>query len=53
MENNVREVRDSAELRDGAEQLVERALGLARGLLENAPTPDVIARGGRKAHHLE
>jgi multimeric flavodoxin WrbA len=53
MENNVREVRDSTELREGAEQLVGRALGLARGLLDNAPTPEVIARGGRKAHHME
>lgn len=53
MENNVREVRHSAELREGAQQLVERALGLARGLLDSAPTPEIIARGGRKAHRME
>ena len=53
MENNVREVRESAELREGAEELVDRALGLAKGLLDNAPTPEVIARGGRKAHHMD
>ncbi|MGE0440179.1 MAG: Rieske 2Fe-2S domain-containing protein [Gemmatimonadales bacterium] len=52
MENNVASVRDSAELREGAEQLAERALCLSRDLLATSPTPESIARGGRKAHHL-
>ena len=52
MENNVRDVQQSLELREGAEQLMERSLCLARDLLAAKPTPDTIARGGRKAHHL-
>ncbi len=52
MENNVRDVQRSRELREGAEQLMERSLCLARDLLAAKPTPDTIARGGRKAHHL-
>ncbi|MEZ4457989.1 MAG: NAD(P)H-dependent oxidoreductase [Gemmatimonadales bacterium] len=52
MENNVASVRESAELREGAEQLAERALCLSRDLLATSPTPESIARGGRKAHHL-
>ena len=52
MENNLREVQQSQELREGAEQLMERSLCLARDLLAAKPTPDTIARGGRKAHHL-
>ncbi|MGE0554288.1 MAG: Rieske 2Fe-2S domain-containing protein [Gemmatimonadales bacterium] len=52
MENNVAEVRESAELRQGAEQLVGRAMALAKDLLAD-PTPETIARGGRKAHHLD
>jgi multimeric flavodoxin WrbA/nitrite reductase/ring-hydroxylating ferredoxin subunit len=50
MENNVRAVQDSAELREGAEQLVDRAMALSRDLLAVSPTPEIIARGGRKAH---
>jgi len=52
MENNVREVQESDELRVGAEQLVQRAMRLGQDLLVNMPTPATIARGGRKAHHL-
>jgi multimeric flavodoxin WrbA/nitrite reductase/ring-hydroxylating ferredoxin subunit len=52
MENNVVAVRDSVELREGAEQLTERALCMARDLLATSPTAETIARGGRKAHHL-
>jgi nitrite reductase/ring-hydroxylating ferredoxin subunit/multimeric flavodoxin WrbA len=52
MENNVREVRESTELREGAEQLADRALALARDLLAAAPPAEAVARGGRKAHHL-
>jgi hypothetical protein len=52
MENNVRQVRDSKELREGAEQLMERALGMARDLITTSPTAETVARGGRKAHHM-
>ena len=52
MENNLREVQQSQELREGAEQLMERSLCLARDLLAAKPTAATIARGGRKAHHL-
>lgn len=53
MENNVREVRESRELREGAEELARRAMALAGDLLARAPTAEVVARGGRKAHHLD
>ena len=52
MENNVRDVRQSAELKEGAEQLMDRSLGLAQGLLAAKPGSETVARGGRKAHHL-
>ena len=52
MENNVREVQHSKELAEGAEQLMERSLCLARDLLATKPTAETVARGGRKAHHL-
>ena len=51
MENNVLMVQQSAELRDGTRELVDRAVALARHLMD-APTPERIARGGRKAHHM-
>lgn len=52
MENNVREVEASHELREGAEQLMDRSLCLARDLIAAAPGAETIARGGRKAHHM-
>ncbi len=52
MENNVREVQQSGELKEGAEQLMERSLCLARDLLAAKPSSETIARGGRKAHHM-
>jgi multimeric flavodoxin WrbA/nitrite reductase/ring-hydroxylating ferredoxin subunit len=52
MENNVREVRDSVDLREGAEQLIDRAINLACELVERAPTVDTVAHGGRKAQPL-
>lgn len=52
MENNVRDVRQSSELREGAEQLAQRSVTLARHLLTTRPASDSVARGGRKAHHL-
>ncbi len=52
MENNVRDVRQSTELKEGAEQLMDRSLALAQGLLAAKPASETVARGGRKAHHL-
>jgi len=54
MENNVVTVQHSVELHDGARALADRALELARRLLDGAmpSTPEKTARGGRKAHHL-
>ncbi len=52
MENNVRDVRQSTELREGAEQLMDRSLALAQSLLAAKPAAETVARGGRKAHHL-
>ncbi len=52
MENNVRDVTQSKDLKEGAEQLMARSLGLARDLLASEPTSETVARGGRKAHHL-
>lgn len=52
MENNVKQVADSTELREGAEQLMRRSTRLAADLLANTPTAESIARGGRKAHQL-
>ena len=51
MENNVIEVERSADLREGAEQLVLRAIGVARDLIARQP-PETIAHGGRKAQPL-
>ena len=52
MEKNVAFVRESRELKDGAAELVGRAVALAQHLLEERPTPDRIERGGRKAHRM-
>jgi multimeric flavodoxin WrbA len=51
MENNVKAVRDSAELHQGAAELAQRSVHLARRLLATEPAGE-IARGGRKAHRL-
>jgi nitrite reductase/ring-hydroxylating ferredoxin subunit/multimeric flavodoxin WrbA len=52
MERNVEAVRNSRELRAGTEELTARAVELARHLLsQHAMTR--LARGGRKAHHLD
>ncbi len=53
MENNVAAVRDSEELRAGTRELVDRAADLASRLLEHHLGAPRIARGGRKAHHME
>ena len=49
MENNVREVRDSKDLHDGAAALALRSIELAERLIATAP-PETLERGGRKAH---
>jgi multimeric flavodoxin WrbA/nitrite reductase/ring-hydroxylating ferredoxin subunit len=50
MENNVRSVEDSEELREGARALLERAVELARRLRETHLCASKVPRGGRKAH---
>ncbi len=50
MENNVRSVQDSTELRDGAHALLERAVELAKRLRETQLCTAKVPRGGRKAH---
>ncbi len=52
MEQNVRVVRESRELREGAEQLVARAVDHALLLLDHESAPHLASRGGRKAHGL-
>jgi hypothetical protein len=52
MERNVDYVKGSAELREGAQMLADRAVHAARVLLEHETAPHAVARGGRKAHHL-
>ena len=49
----LREVRASAELRQGAHGLVDRCLELAGRLVAVDAAPAQIARGGRKAHDLD
>lgn len=53
MEQNVRHVAQSKELREGAADLVCRAVNVARTLLAAAPGDARTARGGRKAHQLD
>jgi nitrite reductase/ring-hydroxylating ferredoxin subunit/multimeric flavodoxin WrbA len=53
MEHNVAFVRESRELRQGAEALAERSVALARHLLQGDGTLEKVCRGGRKAHHME
>jgi nitrite reductase/ring-hydroxylating ferredoxin subunit/multimeric flavodoxin WrbA len=52
MENNVRFVQESAELREGAEQLTARAVDHALLLLDHQDAPHLSSRGGRKAHRM-
>jgi nitrite reductase/ring-hydroxylating ferredoxin subunit/multimeric flavodoxin WrbA len=53
MENNVRYVRTSETLHEGARALVQRAVDLARMLVEGKMPETAMARGGRKAHELD
>lgn len=49
MENNVRDVRDSAHLHEGAAELARRSIALSARLLDTIPA-EKLERGGRKAH---
>lgn len=53
MERNVAFVQHDTELHQGARDLARRALGLAKQLVEECPTPSRIDRGGRKAHWMK
>ena len=47
--NNVRQVEQSTDLKEGAEALADRAIEMAAELLKVPFTHDHVARGGRKA----
>jgi multimeric flavodoxin WrbA len=53
MEQNVIDVKNSKELREGAAALVDRSVELAEFLLSRANPMEHMARGGRKAHPLD
>jgi nitrite reductase/ring-hydroxylating ferredoxin subunit/multimeric flavodoxin WrbA len=53
MEQNVVDVRNSADLREGARELVDRAIDTAEVLVGHRIGHDHMARGGRKAHALD
>ena len=53
MQNNVRQVARSSELREGTRALVGRAVDTARLLIEGRLGGQALVRGGRKAHRLD
>lgn len=53
MERNIEYVSKSKELREGAADLVCRAISVAKRLLASASTEARTTRGGRKAHQLD
>jgi hypothetical protein len=53
MEQNIVDVMQSQELRDGAKELVGRAVEMAGVLLGHVHAEEKTASGGRKAHRLE
>ncbi|MCW5737175.1 MAG: NAD(P)H-dependent oxidoreductase [Enhydrobacter sp.] len=53
MENHISEVRNSAELHQGARELVDRCVELAGHLVKSDVAATHVARGGRKAHPLD
>ena len=53
MERNIEYVAKSKELREGAADLIARAIDVAKTLLAAAPTEARTTRGGRKAHQLD
>jgi multimeric flavodoxin WrbA/nitrite reductase/ring-hydroxylating ferredoxin subunit len=52
MEVNVEIVRESQELHDGARELVDRSVRMARVLLDSSACPEGVTRAGRKASGL-
>jgi multimeric flavodoxin WrbA/nitrite reductase/ring-hydroxylating ferredoxin subunit len=52
MEHNIEFVMHSKELKDGACQLLQRAIELSKFLMSRDQT-EKLMRGGRKAHHLD
>ena len=50
MENNVKMVEESEELREGVRELVDRSMGLAHTLIQHPIGHNHLSRGGRKAH---
>jgi hypothetical protein len=52
MERNVKEVRESASLKEGARSLAGRALELATRLVGAGWNAADVSTGGRKAHPL-
>lgn len=52
MENNVNYVRDSDELRQGAQGLVDRSIEMAQGLIAAGRGVEHTERGGRKANPI-
>jgi len=53
MENNVRTVANSEELREGARALVERSVDMAKLMVGGIMPERDLVRGGRKAHRLD
>lgn len=53
MERNVAEVKNSRELREGAQELVARAADMAKLMVEGRIQDHPLALGGRKAHQLD
>jgi len=52
MENNIRHVRESEDLKNAAKALGARAVNTASWLLNSCPSQDLV-RAGRKANRLE
>jgi multimeric flavodoxin WrbA len=52
MENNVNYVRDSVELKQGAQGLADRSIEMARGLIAAGQGSAQTERGGRKANAI-
>ncbi len=53
MENNIRYVQHSKDLREGAEALVQRCVDMAKLMIQGKLEGIPLARGGRKAHELD
>jgi len=53
MERNVAEVQNSRQLREGVQELVVRAVDMAKLMVAGQVPEHPLARGGRKAHQLD